>query len=218
MLWESGVRHRLKPAAPDADPSTGPLYAMILKSFSRFPAFESERAKALIVGEDLGTVEKKVRKQLAQAGVLSYRLLWFEDDSPAHFPKQALSAVTTHDLPTIAGLWTGSDLDAQRKLGLNPNEAGLNGIRQRLAAMTGLSNRAPIGKVIERTYRLLAQSPSVIVSATLDDALGVEKRPNMPATNESWPNWSLPLPKAQEDLERSRLALSIAHALKRGGE
>jgi hypothetical protein len=71
-------------------------------------------------------------------------------------------------------------------------------------------------EVIERTYRLLAQSPCVIVSAILDDALAVEERPNMPATtNESWPNWSLPLPKSQENLERSRLALKIARALKR---
>jgi 4-alpha-glucanotransferase len=81
--------------------------------------------------------------------------------------------------------------------------------------MTGLSMGAPIDEVIERTYRLLAQSPSAIVTATLDDALAVEKRPNMPATtNESWPNWSLPLPESQENLEGSSLALKIAHALK----
>jgi 4-alpha-glucanotransferase len=201
-----------------AEPSAGTFVRYGLNELLAILALESERAKALIVGEDLGTVDEKARKELADAGVLSYRLLWFEDDSPAHFPKQALSAVTTHDLPTIAGLWTGSDLDAQRKLGLNPNEEGLNRIRGRLAAMTGLSNRAPVDEVIERTYRLLAQSPSVIVSATLDDALVVEERPNMPATtNESWPNWSLPLPKSQENLERSRLALRIARALKRSG-
>jgi 4-alpha-glucanotransferase len=198
------------------DPSAGTFVRYASDELLAILALESERAKAFIVGEDLGTVEEKARKQLVDACVLSYRLLWFEDDPPAHFPKRALAAVTTHDLPTIAGLWTGSDLDAQRELGLNPNEEGLNRIRGRLAAMTGLSNKAPVDEVIERTYRLLAQSPSVIVSATLDDALAVEERPNMPATtNESWPNWSLPLPESQENLEQSRLALEIAHALKR---
>ncbi|MET0501910.1 MAG: 4-alpha-glucanotransferase [Candidatus Binatia bacterium] len=197
------------------DPSTGTFVRYDLDELLAILALESERAKAFIVGEDLGTIEEKARKQLSDAGLLSYRLLWFEGDPPAHFPKQALAAVTTHDLPTIAGLWTGSDLATQRRLGLNPNEEGLNKIRQRLIAMTGLSMGAPIDEVIERTYRLLAQSPSAIVTATLDDALAVEKRPNMPATtNESWPNWSLPLPESQENLEGSSLALKIAHALK----
>ena len=84
--------------------------------------------------------------------------------------------------------------------------------------MTGVSSRAPIDEVVERTHQLLAESPSMIVSATLDDALAVEERPNMPAAkNDRWPNWSLALPESQENLERSRLALTIASALKRSG-
>ena len=93
-------------------------------------ALESDRAKAYIVGEDLGTVEENFRKQLKNSRVLSYRLIWFENVPPASFPKQALAAVTTHDLPTIAGLWTGSDLRAQRELGLSPNEEGMNQISE----------------------------------------------------------------------------------------
>ncbi len=200
------------------DPSAGTFVRYAAEDLLAIIALESQRAKAFIVGEDLGTVEEKARKQLADAGVLSYRLLWFEDDPPENFPKQALAAVTTHDLPTIAGLWSGSDLATQRALGLNPNEDGLDRIRGRLAAMTGLSSRAPIDEVVERTHQLLAESPSMIVSATLDDALAVEERPNMPATkNDRWPNWSLALPESQENLERSRLALTIASALKRSG-
>ena len=47
--------------------------------------------------------------------MLSYRLLWFEPTTPAQFPELALASVTTHDLATIAGLWTGADVAAQRK-------------------------------------------------------------------------------------------------------
>jgi 4-alpha-glucanotransferase len=154
-------------------------------------ALESDRAKAYIVGEDLGTVEENFRKQLKNSRVLSYRLMWFENVPPAGFPKLALAAMTTHDLPTIAGLWTGSDLRAQRELGLNTNEEGMNQIRERLSAIAGLAPETPVVEVTKRTYRLLAEAPSMILSATLEDALAVEERPNMPGTtSEQWPNWS----------------------------
>ena len=92
-------------------------------------ALESQRARAVIVGEDLGTVEADVHEQLASKQILSYRLLWFENGPPSRYPEGALAAVTTHDLPTIAGLWSGSDLEAQTRLGLSPNEAGTARIR-----------------------------------------------------------------------------------------
>jgi 4-alpha-glucanotransferase len=179
-------------------------------------ALESERAKAYIVGEDLGTIDKKFRQQLIDCCILSYRLVWFENDPPARFPQQALAAVTTHDLPTIAGLWTGSDLQAQRHLGLEPNEHGTNLIRDRLSSMLGVSEKASVEEVIRRTYELLSQAPSKIVSATLEDALAVKERPNMPgATAECWPSWSIALPKSHEELEQHELTGEVAQALKR---
>jgi 4-alpha-glucanotransferase len=197
-----------------SDPGSGAYVRYVADELLAILALESMRAKAYVVGEDLGTVEERARKQLTDYGILSYRLLWFEADLPSRYPELALAAVTTHDLPTIAGLWTGSDLKAQRKLGLNPNEEGLNRIRERLSEMTGLSGDSPINEVIERTYALLAQAPSRIVSATLDDALAVEERPNMPGTTtECWPNWSLALPELEESLERNALVRVVARAL-----
>ena len=70
-------------------------------------AIESQRAGAVVIGEDLGTVEPGVREKLADHNVLSYRLLWFEDTLPSQYPEKTLAAVTTHDLPTLAGVWTG---------------------------------------------------------------------------------------------------------------
>ena len=68
----------------------------------------------MIVGEDLGTVEPGVRERLALRRVLSCRLLWFEARPPAEYPELSMASVTTHDLPTIAGLWSGADEAAQR--------------------------------------------------------------------------------------------------------
>src|SRR4051812_25836921 len=176
-------------------------------------ALESERAQAIIVGEDLGTVDPRARAQLMAAGVLSYRLLWFEQDDPSRYPEQSLAAVTTHDLPTIAGLWSGSDLEAQRRLQLNPNEAGTQEMRRRPARMTRRTDDTPVREVIRRTYALLSRAPSTIVVATLEDAAGVESRPNMPGTVTEWPNWSQPLPLDLDRLARSAPALDIARAL-----
>jgi 4-alpha-glucanotransferase len=178
-------------------------------------ALESHRARAVVVGEDLGTVEPGTRERLGQAGVLSYRVLWFERERPAAFPSQALAAVTTHDLPTVAGLWTGADLRDQRAAGLHPSEEAMGEIRERLAAMTGVADDAPAEVVIERAYRLLGEAPSRVLTATLEDACAVPERPNMPGTFTEWPNWSLALPVPLEELEGQRLPRAIADALGR---
>lgn len=179
-------------------------------------ALESERAKAYVVGEDLGTVEQGAREKLGEHRILSYRLLWFEKDRPETYPKEALAAVTTHDLPTIAGQWIGSDLQKQRDLNLKPNEESTAEINQRLSSMAGLTNDTPIEEVITEAYRLLARAPSRIVTAALEDAAAVEERPNMPATMpDQHPNWSIALPMPVEDLMDTALPRKIADVLKR---
>jgi 4-alpha-glucanotransferase len=177
-------------------------------------ALESHRARAFVVGEDLGTVEDEVRAELHQRKVLSYRLLWFEPEAPEHFPEQAVAAVTTHDLPTIAGMWTGSDVQDQRAAGLHPNEAAEAGVRARLAAAAGVEEGAALDDVTVGAYRALARAPSQVILATLDDALGVAERPNMPGTVDSWPNWSLALPRPIEELPEDPGANAIAEVMR----
>jgi 4-alpha-glucanotransferase len=194
------------------DPSAGAYVRYPADELLAILALESERAKSYIVGEDLGTVEDSMRIELAKRRVLSYRLLWFENDPPPKYPELALAAVTTHDLPTIAGLWNGSDLEAQRQLGLQPNEEGTLQIRERLRSMIGVSDETPVEEVITRTYGLLAQAPSAIVVATLEDALAVQERPNVPGTTEQ--SWVLALPAPLETLKSHPLAHAIAEQLR----
>lgn len=179
-------------------------------------ALESQRAGAVVVGEDLGTVEGGVRESLAARNVLSYRVTWFESDPPPRYPRLALAAVTTHDLPTIAGLWTGADLAEQQALGLSPNERAPRELVRRLAELTGLPESAAPAAVIEATHGLLADAPSALVTATLEDALAVVERPNMPGTSLERPNWSIALPEPLERLQTHPLALAIARALGAG--
>ena len=177
-------------------------------------ALESHRARAFVVGEDLGTVEDEVRRELAERRVLSYRLLWFEPGPPETWPEQALAAVTTHDLPTVAGMWTGADLEAQRSAGLSPNEGGEAEVRRRLQEAAGTSDDTPVTDVAVGAYRALSRAPSRVLVATLDDALGVEERPNMPGTVDEWPNWSIALPTPVEDLPDAPGVKAIAGVLR----
>jgi 4-alpha-glucanotransferase len=174
---------------------------------------EASRAGTYVVGEDLGTVEDHVRHVLAQSGVLSYKLLWFEPQRPDQWPGQALAAVTTHDLPTVAGVWTGADAEAQRRSGIPLNEQGAASLRRRLAEWTGSDDGRPVPEVIEATYAALAEAPCALRAAALDDALAVEERPNMPGTIDQWPNWCLALPASLEQIEQSALAAAIAARL-----
>lgn len=197
------------------DPSMGAYVRYPADELLAIIALESHRAEAFVVGEDLGTVEEGVQAQLAAHRILSYRLLWFETEPPSHYPELALAAITTHDLPTIAGLWSGTDLRIQHELGLQPNEEGLREIREQLRTMTGLPEGAAVNEVIIRAHQLLADAPSVVVTATLEDAMAVEERPNMPNTTTEWPNWSIALPAPLETFEVSPLARAIGKIFKR---
>ena len=142
-------------------------------------------------------------------------MLYFEPQPPAEYPYLAAVMATTHDLPTLAGLWTGQDLAAQP-----PSESPANDQWQRLRRHYGHLLRLPaevsIECVIEATYHLLAHAPSAILLATLEDALAVAERPNMPGTiGSQWPNWSLALPGGLEALETAELPRRIAKALRR---
>ena len=98
---------------------------------------------------------------------------------------------------------------------LSPNVEGTQEIRDRVQEMTAAKASTNVHTVIVRLHAALATASSRLLTATLDDALAVTERPNMPATTHQWPNWSIALPQPIEALTGNRLARSIARALKR---
>ena len=202
---------------PEGQPATSGCYVYLpFQDFLGIIAIESSRANAYVVGEDLGTVEPYVREELSKRKILSYRLRQFETIPTTEFPNQALAAVTTHDLPTIPGIWTRFDVDTQTEMGLHPNREGIEEIRTRLAEWSGVRSDAGadrVHEVVVGAYRNLALAPSVIVTATLDDALGVEERPNMPGTVDEWPNWRIALPMPLEDILADERVADVAREL-----
>jgi len=194
-----------------SDPSQGHYVRYPTDELLAVLAIESHRARAWIVGEDLGTVERGVRPKLRRWNIMTHHLLWFDRRSPKHYRRNALAAVTTHDLFTVAGLWTSSDFEAQQRCLLKPDRAAFQRIRRRVRAWTGLAEDALSSDAILQTYRLLAGAPSRLQMLTLDDALAATARPNMPGTTRAWPNWRLPLPKSLEAIRRTPLLRRLAY-------
>ncbi len=179
-------------------------------------AIESHRAGAVVVGEDLGTVPPGVREELRRRRLLSTRLVLFERQRPGRYPRQALAAVTTHDLPTVAGLVSGTDLDDQRAAGVDADPAGAQTLRARLIAAAGVGDDADSRHVSVAVHRALAESPSMLVAATLEDGLGVEERPNLPGTvHPQRDNWSLALPLTLEEIRDDPRVAGLVEALRR---
>jgi 4-alpha-glucanotransferase len=193
-------------------------------------ALESVAAEALVVGEDLGTVEHGVRERLAAEGVLSYRLAWFEHGPgggrrrAADYPRLALAATTTHDLPTVAGFFSGSDLAHLVEIGAVPGgdgQADQEAQRDSLCRLLedeGLLEPGERGveALVAALYGFLARTPAMLVAATLEDALEAHDRPNVPGTIDERPNWSLPLPVSLDELAADPRVGRLAGILSEG--
>ena len=124
-------------------------------------ALEAQRAGAVVVGEDLGTVEPWVRDYLRERGLFGTSILWFELDRdgdggplPAErWREYCLSSVTTHDLPPTAGYLAGEHVRIRQELGLltRPAERGAGRRPGRTGGVAG--GAAPGGAARRRRER-----------------------------------------------------------------
>jgi 4-alpha-glucanotransferase len=172
-------------------------------------ALEAHRAGAVVVGEDLGTVEPAVREDLDRCGVLGSAVLWFESQDgwflpPSHWRREALASVTTHDLPTAAGWLAAAGVELRASLGqltrpVEEERADAAHEREMLLAM--LRHEALLDDdLVLSLHRALVASPCRIVLASLADAIGDLRQPNLPGTIDQYPNWRLPLADAHGHL------------------
>ena len=181
-------------------------------------ALESQRARCLIVGEDLGTVPEGFREALAAADVLSYRVLWFERDGanflpPERYPARALACVSTHDLPTLAGWRSGADITERVRLGQIAEAPA----RAERAAETEALTRAVGGPPdAAAVHGFLAASPCALVLAQLDDLGGEEMALNLPGTDRERPNWRRRLGRPVPELLATPESRSILDRLRPG--
>jgi (1->4)-alpha-D-glucan 1-alpha-D-glucosylmutase len=203
-------------------------------------ALESQRQRCVVIGEDLGTVPEELGGMLADAGVLSYRVLLFERQAtgefkpPAQYPAQAIVAVSTHDLPTLAGWWESRDLVLRAELGLFPAEESrgqqfaarvpdrarlLRALDQEQLLPPGASADPSLlptmtGEVARAVHAFIARTPAQLLVVQPEDVLGVRDQANLPATVDTYPNWRRKLPLPLERLSDDERFVELERTLR----
>lgn len=178
-------------------------------------ALESHRHQCSVIGEDLGTVPDEIVEILRDAGVHSYKVFFFETSeedggfiSPAHYAEQSMSALCTHDMPTLRGFWHCDDLKMGQELGLYPDEEQLKVLfADRLECKQGIldsvawhgylpegvgrdAQYVPMDSYLAEALQLhVAAGASTLFSVQLEDWLEMDKPVNIPGTVNEYPNW-----------------------------
>ena len=202
---------------------------------------ESARARCMVVGEDLGTVPEGLRPVLAEANLLSYRVLLLEREgtafrAPATYPARAVACVTTHDLPPLAGWWEAADLHERVSLGLLPSgpEVWEERSAERAALVRALAEQggavfpdtagdtgaaasgadAQAAAVVAAAHGFVSATPADLLLIQTDDLAGARIGVNLPGTDTERPNWRRRLPVPVETLLTSESARGILDAVR----
>ncbi|WP_153102250.1 4-alpha-glucanotransferase [Paraburkholderia hayleyella] len=195
-----------------------------LDDMLRLIALESWRHRAIVIGEDLGTVPAGFRERLSALGIAGIRTLWLERSDngrdflpPQSWTREAMATTTTHDLPTIAGWWSGRDIAWRAESGQLPaREDGQDAVAgaqaeramERCALWTALREAGviatggagsgrpapdtpppPGAAPVEAALAFVAATPSQLAMYPLEDLLGLIEQPNLPGTIDEHPNW-----------------------------
>lgn len=201
-------------------------------------ALESVRNESLVIGEDLGTVPEEIRSKLADNGMYSYRLFFFEQAqdggfySPSHYPVQSMCTLTTHDMPTLSGYWHCDDLALGKEVGLYPDQDVLNTLyntrhdnkQQILNTLHGHHSISEhisrdvnhVGMTTELNYGMqthMASGSSALLSLQLEDWLQMDKPVNIPGTFKEYPNWKRKLSRNLVDIFNDQSISNLAKAV-----
>ena len=175
---------------------------------------EAERAGAVIVGEDLGTVEPWVQAELLERGILGTSILWFEAwDSgvvkdPADWRREVLASVTVHDLPPTAGYLRDEHVRIRAELDLLtvPEDVErAKADRERMAWLevlqrhewidprVDLESDGGLDEMVVALHRAAFASPARLIGIAVPDLVGDRRAQNQPGTDQEYPNWRVPL-------------------------
>jgi 4-alpha-glucanotransferase len=200
-----------------ADSSGGAYLAYPFLDLVRLVSLEAHLADALIIAEDLGTSPYGFTEAITERHMPGMRVLWFEraeDDGfigAQDYPALSVAMTGTHDTATVAGWWSGRDLDWAEALGRWPEgmtrtaaEEARAWDRGLLWATIGTGDPRPephdTQPVVDAALAHIARTQSLLAVAPLEDLLGETEQPNLPGTTSGHPNWQRRLPEPLADL------------------
>ncbi|MDQ4011144.1 MAG: 4-alpha-glucanotransferase [Actinomycetota bacterium] len=218
---------------PGASPAQGTYVHYDATAMLAALALEAHRAGAVVVGEDLGTVEPEVTTALAAQRMLGCMVLWFARDedapglpllAPRQWPQRAAASISTHDLPTAVGFLRGEHVRARAALGLLNDEAAewAQAHAERAELVDLLRAEGLLGAeegeddIVVAMHALLARTPCRLLLASPYDVVGEVRQPNLPGTVDEYPNWRLPLSATLEQLQRDPRVRRTAEVLTAG--
>lgn len=184
-------------------------------------ALESARGGFIVIGEDLGTVAPEVRARLDEAGILGYRLLWFEKHPDGHlkapheYSRQAAVSTTTHDLPTLAGFFQGRDIEARKAAGLVDEAAYQYQWASRREDMPRVEESLGSAGFPHDAISFVLATPSSVAIVNQEDLTGEMEQQNLPATTWEHPNWRRKMLMPVEEL--GPLATELRVKIERAG-
>jgi 4-alpha-glucanotransferase len=211
-----------------APPSEGVYLEYPADTLMRLIARESQAHRCIVITEDLGTVPEGFRRDIAQSSLYGMRVLWFERDkrgnfiAPQRWDKEAAALSTTHDLPTIAGWWTGRDIEWHGKIAPSFDQSAARRERERdkqalwqaLTSADVATGAKPVRfePVIDAALAFLGKTPCPLAIVPVEDFLGLSEQPNLPGTIDQHPNWrrrlESPHPFSDEQVQSRSAILS----------
>jgi 4-alpha-glucanotransferase len=190
---------------------------------------ESQRHRSFLVGEDLGTVPAGVRTAMAEHRFQRMYVMQFELRHDPHraimpVPDEAIASVNTHDTPSFAGFWEGSEIEDRLRLGHLPAEEAPAERDSRAAlrehVLRWLRDQRLLGDGPARTadvlragLEYLGASDARLVLANLEDLFEERHPQNVPGTTNEHPNWRQKTAAPLEALSEDERAVSTLHAL-----
>jgi len=202
-----------------ASPAEGAYLKYPMGDLLRLLALESVRHNVVVIGEDLGTVPEGFHDMLEQIGIHGMRVLWFERDAqtgfvpPRGWGSTDIAMTSTHDLPTVAGWWKGSDIDVRHQHGRLGEGVDPDAMRrereQERPMLWNAFVREHVGegpvpepeetdRVVDAAVRYVAKTEVPLSLIPLEDLLGQVEQPNLPGTVTEHPNWRRRLPVAAD--------------------
>jgi 4-alpha-glucanotransferase len=228
---------------PEGKPADGAYLHYPIEDMLRILTEVSQENGTVIIGEDLGYVPEGFRDVMQESRILSYRILYFEQNErgfvpPADYPRLALACLSTHDLPTLRGWWDADDVDLRVEHGLIDQDAAAQQRKERETSRRQLietlvrldlmpaedqaraseaaadaSSELP-DSVMQAAHRMVARTPSLLAGVRLADLTGDEKPTNLPGTVDSYPNWRLKNSIEIEDLTEAPFFESICAVMR----